>query len=97
MKCRKKPILVDYIQWTGDNLFDVITFTDKKPELNHMVAMDGWETYQNLVKDEGLKIYTLEGVMNASIGDFIMRGVQGELYPCKPDIWEATYDKVDEE
>jgi len=42
--------------------------------------------------DAGLKIETLEGVMLASVGDYVICGVQGELYPCKPDIFEATYD-----
>lgn len=43
---------------------------------------------------EGITIKTLEGVMNASVGDFIIKGVQGEFYPCKPDIFEATYEEV---
>lgn len=96
MKYRKKPVVIEAIEWTGENLFDVITFTDKKPDLNLMVAQDGWDRYSDLVKREGLKIYTLEGVMDASIGDFIIRGVQGELYPCKPDIFKATYEAVTE-
>ena len=40
------------------------------------------------------KIETLEGVMTASEGDYIIRGIQGEFYPCKPDIFEATYEKA---
>lgn len=94
MKYRKKSVEIEAIQWTGKNLFDVITFTDKKPDLNLMVAQDGWDNYKRLVEEEGLKIYTLEGVMNASVGDFIIRGVQGELYPCKPDIFTQTYDAL---
>jgi hypothetical protein len=94
MKYLKKPVVIEAIQWTGKNLIDVITFTDKRPELNAMAASDGWESYSNLVKNEGLKIYTLEGVMDASIGDYIIRGVQGELYPCKPDIFKMTYEEL---
>ena len=41
-----------------------------------------------------LSIFTLEGKMEASIGDFIIKGIQGEFYPCKPDIFEKTYEKV---
>ena len=48
----------------------------------------------NLVKEEGLTIHTLEGDMIASIGDYIIKGVNGEFYPCKPDIFEKTYEKV---
>jgi hypothetical protein len=43
-----------------------------------------------------LEIHTLEGDMRADVGDWIVRGVKGEFYPCKPDIFEATYDLVDE-
>lgn len=43
-----------------------------------------------------IAISTLEGIMNAVLGDWIIQGIQGELYPCKPDIFEATYDKVKE-
>ena len=92
-KYRKKPVVIEAIEWTGENLFEVITFTDGKPELNMMVAQDGWDRYKRLVDSEGLKIYTLEGVMSASVGDFIIRGVQGELYPCKPDVFEQTYEE----
>ena len=96
MKYRKKPVVIDAIQWTGKNLFEVITFTDGKPELNSVESMEKWQCYENLVKREGLKIFTLEGTMMASIGDFIIKGVKGEYYPCKPDIFEATYDPVTE-
>lgn len=46
--------------------------------------------------DVELDIYTLEGVMHADVGDYIITGVRGEQYPCKPDIFEDTYEKVDE-
>jgi hypothetical protein len=48
-------------------------------------------------KDVCIKIPTLEGLMTVSIGDYIIRGVKGEYYPCKPDIFEATYEKVSDE
>ncbi len=51
------------------------------------------EAYQT---DQELYIDTLEGVMHASVGDYIITGVNGEQYPCKPDIFEKTYDKVEE-
>ena len=89
-----KPIPVPAVQWTGENLFEVITFTDGKPDLSSDVAMERWEQYENLVKREGLKIFTFEGKMNADTGDWILRGVAGECYPCKPDIFKNTYDPV---
>jgi hypothetical protein len=51
------------------------------------------EAYQT---DKELFIPTLEGVMKADVGDYIITGVKGEKYPCKPDIFEATYEKVEE-
>ena len=50
------------------------------------------EAYQT---DEEMEIETLEGVMKADKGDWIIKGVKGELYPCKPDVFEITYEKVD--
>jgi hypothetical protein len=49
-----------------------------------------WKVTENM----GIDIPTLEGVMHASPGDWIIRGVHGECYPCKPDIFEKTYEKV---
>lgn len=51
------------------------------------------EAYQT---DTELDIFTLEGSIHASVGDYIITGVQGEIYPCKPDIFETTYEEVDE-
>ncbi|WP_206523127.1 MULTISPECIES: hypothetical protein [unclassified Mesorhizobium] len=93
-KFRKRPVVIEAIQWTGQNLFDVIAFTDGRPDIRSTHAGMKWDEYCELVARDGLKIYTLEGKMNASPGDWIIRGVQGEFYPCKPDIFEATYQPV---
>ena len=53
------------------------------------------DLYQLALYDDGIKIKTLEGTMYASFGDYIIRGVKGEFYPCKPDIFEKTYEAVD--
>ena len=45
------------------------------------------------INDQELRIQTLEGSMIASVGDYIIKGVKGEFYPCKPDIFEMTYEK----
>lgn len=97
MKAKKKPVTIEFVQWTGDNLFEVVTFISRKPSLDSMVEMGKWEDYERIVEQEGLKIPTLEGRMEASIGDYIIKGVQGEFYPCKPDIFFATYDILDEQ
>lgn len=92
MKFRKKPVVIEAVRWDGSNLKEVIEFTG----LHESVAQWPWEDYQKLVWEEGLKIFTLEGPLMASIGDWIIKGVKGEFYPCKPDIFEATYEQVEE-
>lgn len=81
MKFRKKPVVIEAVQWTGDNVDEVLEFV-------------GGEL--PVVRDEKIFISTLEGVMRGDIGDWIIRGVKGELYPCKPDVFEATYEAVEE-
>lgn len=93
---RKKPVVVKAVQWTGENLREVIAFTDGPPETKSHHAGMMWEQYEDLVRKNGLKIYTLEGKMDASPGDWIIKGVKGEFYPCKPDIFAATYDPANQ-
>lgn len=91
----KKPVTISAIQWTGDNLPDVIEFTGKHPRWGDWFADMG--EYIDHVRSDGnrFKIFTLEGVMDALPGDWIIRGVQGEHYPCKQDIFAATYDPAE--
>ena len=77
---RKKPVEVDAIRWTGANPNRVKAFTGEQALIDYGTGE--------------LKIPTLEGVMTAQIGDWIIRGIQDEFYPCKPDIFEATYEEV---
>ena len=93
---RKKPVVVKAVQWTGENLREVIAFMDGPPETKSHHAGMMWEQYEDLVRKNGLKIYTLEGKMDASPGDWIIKGVKGEFYPCKPDIFAATYDPANQ-
>lgn len=90
----KKPVVIEAVQWKGDNLFEVISFTDGKPDLSTNMAAEKWEDYKSFVRLHGFKIKTLEGMMSASVGDWIIKGVQGEFYPCKPAIFEQTYAEV---
>jgi hypothetical protein len=83
MKFRKKPIVIEAIQVTGKNLEEIFAFTGA-PEIE-----------QDFFGPEVI-IHTLEGDMKASIGDWIIKGVNGEFYPCKPDIFDKTYERVEE-
>lgn len=81
---RKKPVTIEAIQWT-DNISEILTFCkDAEFEVRHGITGDWRNLYIN----------TLEGRMKASQGDYIVKGVNGEFYPCKPDIFERTYEKV---
>lgn len=92
MKFTKKPVTIEAVQWTGDNLAQIIAFTDgRPPDTKHDFAAMKWDEYCDLVARDGLKIFTLEGKMSANVGDWIIKGVKGEHYPCKPDIFEMTY------
>lgn len=90
-KFRKKPVVIEAIKWTGENLKEIIDFTGLHPS----ALKFSWKEYCDLVNREGLKIFTIEGPLHASIGDWIIKGVKGEFYPCKPDIFETTYERVE--
>ena len=87
-KYRKKPIVVDAEQFTGESL--------RNTELVKLVDGAGVLSIEDY-EDSHLEIPTLEGVMRANVGDWIIKGVKGEIYPCKPDIFEATYEAVNDQ
>lgn len=88
---RKKPVVIEAIKWEGNNLKEVIDFIGM-----HSSSLKWtWDEYSEVVASEGLKIFTLEGPMMASVGDMIIKGVNGELYPCKPGIFDKTYEPVE--
>lgn len=82
-KYRKKPVEVEAVQWDGKNIKEILRFTGDK---GRMVGNHHEVSY--------LLISTLEGTMVASVGDFIIKGVDGEFYPCKEDIFKKTYEGV---
>ncbi len=84
MKFRKKPVVIEAIRWTGENFNELADFTLVNHRLIRVLGAD------NLI------IETLEGDMRAEKGDWIIKGVKGEFYPCKPDIFEATYEPVND-
>jgi hypothetical protein len=80
-KFRKKPVVIEAMQYTGRNA----------------VAVMEWAGIPEISEDltGGIEIATLEGTMRADPGDWVIRGVRGELYPCKPDIFAATYEPAE--
>lgn len=79
----KKPVKIEAIQYLGTNINEIENFIDN-PVIKYY-SSDGECT---------IGIPTLEGIMKTSVGDYIIKGVQGECYPCKPDIFKLTYDEV---
>ena len=77
---RKKPVVIEAIQYNGNNAIEIMAWA-KLPEISEGLL-------------GGLEIETREGTMKADTGDWIIRGVKGEFYPCKPDIFEATYEAM---
>ncbi|RCX22912.1 hypothetical protein DFP94_101501 [Fontibacillus phaseoli] len=87
-KYRKKPAVIDAFRWTGD------ADQTEDPEwiIDEIRAGAVW--FYTEERGTFMQIRTLEGDMQVSPGDYITRGVAGEIYPCKPEIFEATYEEV---
>ena len=95
MKYIKKAVVIDAIQVKANNFDRICDFMGCTPEqvLNPMSDIDEFGDSRDPYL--GVIIETLEGKMQANIGDMIIKGVKGEFYPCKPDSFKATYDKAD--
>lgn len=89
MKYRKKPVTIEAIQFEDNS--------DRIIEIHEFMGGDTIRVNYEDKDNPYLKIETLEGIMKASVGDYIIKGVNGEFYPCKPDIFEKTYERVIDE
>jgi len=80
----KKPVVIEAVKYTGDieNYDELCEFVGTKIDRDQFFV------------DERFQVETLEGPLHASLGDFIIKGLRGEFYPCKPDIFWQTYDEV---
>ena len=99
-KYRKKPVVVEAFQMTKEHRQDNSEWPNWlhrawQMEPNEVGSVDPSE-FPNSDGTDRLKIHTLEGVHLVEWDDFIIQGVQGEIYPCKPDIFDQTYEKVGE-
>jgi hypothetical protein len=84
MKYRKKPAVIEAVQWKGDNLEEVLSLVNDTRAI------------EKSLYDESLVICALEGEIKADKNDWIIKGIKGECYPYKPDIFEQTYELVEE-
>lgn len=85
MKFRKKPVVIEAVQLTHESFSEVKEWCGGKT----------WSC-PPMRAVTGISISTLEGDMGAHFGDWIIKGVNGEFYPCKPDIFEKTYEPVED-
>lgn len=93
MKYRKKPVEIEAFKYDGD-----LMGSDGKYYVPDWAvkALENWGMYYDYIDGNPPELFirTLEGVHHVSVGDYIIQGVKGELYPCKPDIFEMTYEEV---
>ena len=90
----KKPMEVKAIQLKEDNIIEVFDFLDEA-NYKETKSAEELEDFSKAMLEQGyIEIETLEGMMKASFGDYIIKGIKGEFYPCKPDIFQATYKEV---
>ena len=85
LKYRKKPVVIEAMKLHDMNAEVVISWIGSQARLLQLPSG----------KTKGVNISTLEGVMTANVGDWIIKGVKGEFYPCKSDIFEASYEPVE--
>jgi hypothetical protein len=100
VKFRKKPVVIEAmrieVEISSEDFLD--PNTRSQAEIAGWMMGNGFRDFKvhGEQRPYGIAIHTLEGIMVADPGDWIIRGVQGEFYPCKPDIFEATYEPVEE-
>ena len=87
MKYRKKPVVIEAMQYNASN---------SRESVMQWIYDNGGKCYLvKSINDSSIYIETLEGTMKADLNDYVIKGINGELYPCKPDIFEKTYEKVE--
>ena len=84
INCKKKPVVIQAVQWNGYNIDEITSFTENNARF---ITADNGDIPVLFIK-------TLEGDMRAQIGDYILRGIRGEFYPCDRSIFEEVYEVV---
>lgn len=91
MKYRKKPVVIEAFRFYMDNMPD--WFMDNITSNKVILRKSDYKRYS--IEEAYCEIETLEGTMTCKGGDYVIKGVNGEIYPCKPDIFEKTYESVE--
>ena len=92
---RKKPVIVEAVQLDNINVPSVVRWIGEDKAKMELESDEAWKLGK-APPIFSVTICTLEGNMKALLGDYVIRGVNGEFYPCKPDIFAKTYEEVDE-
>lgn len=93
-KFKKRPVVIEAFEFTEDVALRYLIDREPLPFADIGVSGD-FRTKPRILYRAWINIETLEGTMRAYVGDWIIRGVKGELYPCKPDVFAATYEPVE--
>lgn len=97
---RKKPVVIEAVQFTSKNVKEMYEFINGEKSVDNTscrMAEDRWYEYEMDLIKNGYNFKTLESdgeTQKASLNDWIIKGVNGEFYPCKPDIFEKTYERI---
>lgn len=94
MKFRKKPLVVEAFQMTAERHVNNVDWPEWLHAAWQISAPNCNALYRQREGDDSLQLQTLEGQVKITVNDWLIRGVHGELYPCKPDVFEATYEAV---
>ena len=95
MKARKKPVVIEAIKWDGSNLYEVETFLGKAYKGVKVLNDAAWQVGKGIPIAE-ISIKTIDSIAKAINGDYVLKGTEGEFYPCKPDIFEKTYEIIED-
>mgnify|MGYP006385725733 CR=1 FL=1 len=93
MKFRKKPVVIEALKWNGSNMIEIQEFAGEFFLGYEVLSDTAWQVGKGIPFTE-ISIKTIDSVAKAVNGDYIIKGVQGEFYPCKPDIFIKSYDEV---
>ena len=93
LKAKKKPVIVEYVQWNGKNVSEIMSFCGSAA---HDIYQINLINLANMPVEYSLIIKTFKGNERVYPGDYIIKGIYGDFYPCKPDIFKETYEIIDD-
>lgn len=94
MRFRNGSALVDAIQWDGQNLLEIVMFASGSNDIKGANTGMEWDDYAEQIRREGLKVYTHEGRVDADVGDWIVKAIDGQHFPVKPDVFAQKYERL---